>query len=734
MTPLFRDMKKDPLKGGVIVLAFAVFLFLLLFSREGGALAGFKAQDFEVGRLAKSDLVVDRDMAYDDGEATRLKQDAEALLVAPVFIENPQISDRARENYRTFSLNFQVLLRQGASPESLFLQMQSLLPLVFTKEEIADLAIEEEIYQIIPQGEDLLHQYLDGGVFRFSPENDLVQSEIELWKLGKDVVRKRNIPWEELITLENYSEDLEARAAFGEFSSRWLPTLKSLLSAFLEENAFYDETETEARRQAARAAVEPVTRLFLKGERIIQRGNVVTEEDIAKVKVLGRYASAVSSYNFFGTLIVLMSLFILGILFLFPPLALHSLQRFQMLFFLASLVLLFLITLLLIRFANPGVYPVSVFLPTAMVSMIVAIILSPQAGKFMAVFSSLGYLLQTGMDAYGFLFAFVTGIVGTVTAINVEKRGGLIRSSFLLAVVGGLVLAGLGMLERRSVQILLSFFCLGFLNGLGCGILTLGLLPFVEQLMNSATPFRLRELSDLNTPLFKRMLVLAPGTYNHSISVANLAETAAREIGANALLSRVGGYYHDIGKIEQAEYFAENQTAVNKHDDLKASLSIAIIKSHVKIGVEKAKELALPREVIKIVAQHHGSGLISYFYIQALKEQADTAKIKKEDFSYTGTPPMSREAAIVMLSDSVEAASRTLEKPNIAKLEKFVWEIIMSRIKEGQLSRCDLTFKDLTAIKKIFVQILAGYFHTRIEYPNEEETSPIIPGGKEPSR
>jgi hypothetical protein len=365
-----------------------------------------------------------------------------------------------------------------------------------------------------------------------------------------------------------------------------------------------------------------------------------------------------------------------------------------------------------------------------MVSMMVAILISPQAGVMITLLYSLGYLIQNGMDAPGFLFTFLTGITGTISVINAEKRGTLIRSSFLSALAGGLILLALGLLGKEPASTLFTFLGIGLLNGLICGILNLGVLPFIEHILNSATAFRLRELSDLNTPLFKRMLVLAPGTYSHSIAVANLAESAAREIGANGLIARVGAYYHDIGKIEQAEYFAENQTKGNKHDDLKSTLSIAVIKSHVKLGIEKAKDLALPQAIIDIVAQHHGSGLISYFYIQALKEQEGSSKIKKEDYSYNGQPPLTREAAIVMLADSVEAASRTLEKPNVAKLEKFVWDIIMNRINEGQMRRCELTFKDMESIKKTFVQILAGYFHTRIEYPDEKETLKNIANGK----
>jgi putative nucleotidyltransferase with HDIG domain len=216
------------------------------------------------------------------------------------------------------------------------------------------------------------------------------------------------------------------------------------------------------------------------------------------------------------------------------------------------------------------------------------------------------------------------------------------------------------------------------------------------------------------------MLTLAPGTYSHSVSVANLAESAAREIGANSLLARVGAYYHDIGKIDQSEYFVENQPdSSNKHDELKPSLSAAVIKSHVKIGIEKARELKLPEEVIEIVAQHHGSGLINYFYSEALKADGGT---KPEDFSYNGMPPASREAAVVMLADTVEASTRTLSNPTVAKLDKFIWKQMMNKFETHQLDNCDLTFKDLEKIKGTFVQILAGHFHTRIEYPDQKES------------
>jgi hypothetical protein len=224
------------------------------------------------------------------------------------------------------------------------------------------------------------------------------------------------------------------------------------------------------------------------------------------------------------------------------------------------------------------------------------------------------------------------------------------------------------------------------------------------------------ELSDLNSPVFKRMLSQAPGTYTHSISVANLAETACEAIGANALLARVSAYYHDIGKIEQADYFIENQKSFNRHDEMKPSLSAAVIKSHVRIGIEKARELKLPQAIVDIIAQHHGRGLITYFYHRAVTE-AKSPRVSREDYSYPGVRPRTREAAVLMLADAVEAATRSLKRPTEARLERDVQQIIMDKFTTGELGDSSLTLRDLEAIRRSFVHILEGYFHTRIEYP-----------------
>lgn len=213
------------------------------------------------------------------------------------------------------------------------------------------------------------------------------------------------------------------------------------------------------------------------------------------------------------------------------------------------------------------------------------------------------------------------------------------------------------------------------------------------------------------------MLITVAGTYNHSMMVASLAESACREIGANSILARVGAYYHDIGKMEQGEYFVENQTNYNKHMDINPRLSATVIRSHVKIGIEKAKQLRLPQPVIDIISEHHGNSCISYFYAKA-KELDPNVDI--EDFCYPGIPPRSKESAVVMLADIVEAACRTLEKPSVPRLEKFIDELVSGKIKSGQLDNSELTFREVRIIKAAFVKILAGYYHSRIEYPNQK--------------
>jgi putative nucleotidyltransferase with HDIG domain len=300
--------------------------------------------------------------------------------------------------------------------------------------------------------------------------------------------------------------------------------------------------------------------------------------------------------------------------------------------------------------------------------------------------------------------------------MDLVKAGMIIAAAHLVVMTAVLLwqYAGVGAYPQ-------SLFWAAF-NGVASGMLVLGLLSPFEHLLNAATTFRLIELSDLNAPILRKLFTTAPGTYSHSIMVANMAETACQDIGANSILARVGAYYHDIGKMDNPGYFVENQSDYNPHDDMAPRLSATVIRSHVKLGVEKARQLGLPREVIDIIGEHHGNSVITWFYSKALKqENPKSPTVNMEDYCYPGNPPRSRESAVVMLADLSEAATRTLTKPNAAKIEKFIKELVASKVEHGQLSQSELTFRDLEIIEKAFVRVLVGYYHTRIEYPKIDQ-------------
>ncbi len=321
-------------------------------------------------------------------------------------------------------------------------------------------------------------------------------------------------------------------------------------------------------------------------------------------------------------------------------------------------------------------------------------------------------------DASFTLYAFVGSIVAAFSVIRCKKRSGLLKGGgFVIAanvvtVLIILLFRGELFTVKAPPSILFSALC-----GMSVAALVSLLLPLIEYGFKVTTDISLVELLDLNQPLMKNLMVAAPGTYHHSVIVGNLAESAAEIVGANPLLARVSAYYHDIGKIKMPEYFIENQSsAVSKHEKLTPHMSSMIITNHVKEGLELARQFKLPEPIMDIIEQHHGTMLISYFY-QKAKEATGNGAPVEEDYRYPGPKPQSRVAALVMMADSVEAASRVLSDPTPARIASLVDRIINHIFLEGQLGECELTLKDIHAIKKRFTYVLTGIFHRRVDYP-----------------
>ena len=354
-------------------------------------------------------------------------------------------------------------------------------------------------------------------------------------------------------------------------------------------------------------------------------------------------------------------------------------------------------------------------------------------------------IMVTGPIDY-FLFSFVGSLVGVFSLAKQRGRTAFFRAGGVMILANTYTLLSVALIEG-DVSTLLAEIVGGILNGVIVAVVANGLLPLLEHSFGRTTDFTLLELSNLDEPMLRHLALVSPGTYHHSIMVGTLAEAAAEAVGANALLCRVGAYYHDIGKTRHPAYFIENdRDAALRHDKLAPSLSRAIVMSHIKEGIEMARAYGLPEVLVDLIPQHHGTRLVHYFY-QRAKETADPElhAVQEEDYRYPGPKPQTREAAILMLADAVEAAARTLTDPTPARIQGAVQKIINAIFVDGQLDECDLTLRDLHRIANSFARILAGIFHHRVNYPgiqlqdsgkkrSENGDQPAKPAKEDPRR
>ena len=325
----------------------------------------------------------------------------------------------------------------------------------------------------------------------------------------------------------------------------------------------------------------------------------------------------------------------------------------------------------------------------------------------------------TNNSFYLWLLFLVSGISSSILVFNTHKRSSIIYAGFVIGFIQAILLL---FITQFKIQNLNAYITLMF-NGVVSSIIAIGILPIFEYLFKTVTNISLLELADFNHPLLQRMVLEAPGTYHHSIVVGNLSEAACRAVGANALLARIGAYYHDIGKLQKPEYFSENQSLEqSKHDTLAPTMSKMVIMNHVKEGVELAKKHKLNPILVDFMLEHHGTSLVYYFYRRALENQEKNQEIKEEGFRYPGPKPKTKETAVVLLADSVEAATHALKDPSPANIEEVVHKIINNKFIDGQLDECNLTLNDLEKISQTFLRILTGIYHSRITYPEKLES------------
>lgn len=377
------------------------------------------------------------------------------------------------------------------------------------------------------------------------------------------------------------------------------------------------------------------------------------------------------------------------------------------------LILTFLFTLFLVITKKILEYQIPAsYIPVSGLIMLISILYKDIALSF--CFSALSACfagIMSGNSLSTTLIFLITGIMTVIFTRRLRRRIQILNAGLFAGGIQAL-LFWIAYPSRGLNDSMSNLF-----NGLICAVTVTGILPLLENFFGMVTDISLLELSDFNHPLLKKMILDAPGTYHHSIIVGNLSEAAAESIQANSLLARVGGYYHDIGKLTSPEYFMENQKALSKHENLSPSISKMVIINHIKEGMDLAKRYRLKPAIADFITQHHGSGLVYYFYRKALEEIEQDEKILEEGFRYPGPKPASRETAIVLLADSVEAATRAIAEPQGSRIEEVVHKVINNKFIDGQLDNCDLTLKDLEKIAKVFIHMLTGIYHGRINYP-----------------
>ena len=488
-----------------------------------------------------------------------------------------------------------------------------------------------------------------------------------------------------------------------------------IATSLLLPSLFLNEEDTEKRRQEAISSVTDIIKTIQKGQIIIRKGEVVTSEDITILNVLGLKNPKINFSNIIGIIMITalcLSVFFFYLNYFYPDIY-NNINK---------LILLSIISIFIVLLAKIVGQVSGYLIPMASASMLVAISFNPNIAILLTVLLSLLIGFIPGGALNYILVSVISGIIAIYSIQKAIQRSSLTRAGLLIAGINIIAVSALGLINNEDYYLILQSNLWGVLNGFLAVILTIGILPFLESYFDITTSFKLMELSNPNQPLLKKMIVEAPGTYHHSIVVGNLSETAAEEIGGNALLARVGAIYHDIGKIKRPYFFTENQEAYrNIHDDMEPSLSALVIASHVKEGIELAKKNKLPKDIIDIITQHHGTGLITYFFHRAVKENGSAVDaVAEENYRYSGPKPQTKEAGIILLADSLEAATRSLTNPTATRIKTLVKEIIQKNLESGQLEECDLTLKDLDKIGDSFARILTGMFHTRVEYPDDD--------------
>ncbi|MCD6107000.1 MAG: HDIG domain-containing protein [Caldisericaceae bacterium] len=661
----------------ILVISLAIVIIVPMFYSYFPAKLNLKEGD-----VSPHEIIANRDVSYIDVVKTEEQQERMAESVSPVYLLDRNKEDEVFAGVDDFFSSLTSIL---SSKDDEMLKREKLLDFFTNNTQIADFFLYEPIGRI-----EQFHQTLKGIVYKLMLAGVRSDKISQATQMGLEAIAE--------LDLEEEEKELLIYA----------------LNRTIQPNLIYDKKATEREIEKVRNAVSPVVITISKGDVVVKEGEEITADEVKVLKALGvirtrdDWKVVLSIFAFTCIFLLLSFIAIKRSVVVNPGNIVKKTAEFAIIVSIVYIVSIFLDNI------SPYLVPIPL-----LAMLVFAFFDFPTALTVTLAFS---FLLSFPLDLRSPIMFAV--IVSSIVSMFLLRKMAKTITFLYAGIVGGLSMSFIALfiglsskLVFKQVGLNVSF---GFINFLGGSIVALGMIFVMDHLFNEATVLRLLELGDTGAPLLRELLTKAPGTYQHSMVVSNLASSAAEKIGANALLARVGAYYHDIGKMFHPYFFTENQQAIpNIHDELTPNLSKTVIINHVKDGIHLAKKSRLPQEIIDFIATHHGTTVVSYFYH---KSKESNGAVRKSDFRYSGPLPQNKETAIVMLADAVEALAHTVSNPDFNKIEEMVNSIIKSRVSDGQLNESDITFKDLAEIKDSFVRTLLSLFHTRESYPESDES------------
>ncbi|MBI9086662.1 MAG: HDIG domain-containing protein [Desulfobacterales bacterium] len=761
MKPIFHKnrLKDRPWIGqwGTLVLLVAVTSLLTIIVYPKIVIEQHR---YELGDVAEKNVKASRDFFIEDREATRAKRDRAMENVLTVYDHDttllPRIIQRINRAFAEPRAVFEADLRH---------QVQDALDptgdMNVTAEDRAA-ALSKAVGTKKETFETLLGIDISDGAYRLL-EKEAFASEIEtlLIRIVSDILENGVVANKEILLQESEKGiilrriDTKSerplnlpRRLYGLDQSKAMvriigqPLLEGLhynprnlivdlVQRLIRPNITPNRNETEERKRLAAEAIKPILYKIKSGEMILREGERVTPVHLLKLKAMQAGGESVHSHTGMlgAALIILCLLTTFFILYANRHTGFAQNRVKNLLFISCALVATFFLARLTAGFADSialnapySITASSIYfgIPLSAGAMTICLFLGLELALPFATVLAIGtaILFKSRFDL--FVYFLISGAMAAYWVQNCRERKVFVKAGIKLGLLNVVLATAVVAHTQASPGISLFWdWAFAFMGGIGAGIVTAGVAPLVEIAFGYTTDIKLLELANLDQPILKRLMIEAPGTYHHSMIVGSLVEAAAAEIGANPLLAKVCGYYHDIGKINKPLYFIENQRdGVNRHDRLAPSMSRRILVSHVRDGVDMARKHKLGPVIMETIRQSHGTSLISYFYNKAVKASGEET-VRMDDYRYPGPRPQTREAGLVMLADVVEAASRTLSNPTTARIQGQVQALINKIFSDGQLDNCELTLKDLHSIAKSFIKILNGIHHHRIEYPDD---------------